>query len=111
MLNPSITGPRRICIDLVSDALLQHHAVNMRRWLSALLPTLKSKGFTILAVIDPGMHPPEDLQSIVGVFEGEIRIIEKEALGGVKQMLRVRKLLNQKYLEKEMVLTTEKLSR
>ncbi len=77
-LNPSATGPKRICIEIVSDVLLQHHTVNTRRWLSALLPTLKSKGFTILAVIDPQMHPPEELQAIVGIFDGEIRVTEKE---------------------------------
>ena len=77
-LDSSRTGPMRICIDIISDALLQHHAVNTRRWLSALLPALKSKGFTILAVIDPQMHPPEELQSIVGIFDGEIRVTEKE---------------------------------
>ena len=109
-LDPSPIGSRRICIDIVSDALLQHHAVNTRRWLSALLPTLKSKGFTILAVIDPTMHPPEELQSIVGIFDGEIRVVEKEISEGIRQTLRVRKLLNQKYLEKEIVLTKEMLS-
>ena len=46
-LNPTEKGAKRICIEIVSDVLLQHHAINTRRWLSALLPTLKSKGFTI----------------------------------------------------------------
>lgn len=109
-LNLSTSVPRRICIDIVSDVLLQHHAVNTRRWLSALLPTLKSKGFTILAVVDPSMHPVEELQAILSVFDGEIRVTEKETQEGIKQMLRVRKLLNQKYLENEIVLSREKLS-
>ena len=109
-LNPAFASPRRICIEAVSDVLLQHHAVNTRRWLSALLPTLKSKGFTILGVIDPQMHPPEELQSIVGIFDGEIRVTEKETPEGIKQTLRVRKLLKQKYLEKEIILTKEKPS-
>ena len=109
-LKPSTTGPKRICIEVVSDVLLQHHVVNTRRWLNALLPTLKSKGFTILAVIDPQMHPPEELQSIVGIFDGEIRVVEKETPEGVRQTLRVRKLVNQRYLEKEIILTKEKIS-
>ena len=110
ILKPSESGPRRICLEIISDALLQHHAVTTRRWLSALLPTLKSQGFTILAVIDPHMHPPEEVQSILGLFDGEIRITEKETPEGIKQMLRVRKLVNQRYLEKEIILTKEKLS-
>ena len=109
-LNPSAVAPMRICIDIVSDVLLQHRPVATRRWLSSLLPTLKSKGFTILAVVDPQMHPTEELQSIVGIFDGEIRVTEKETPEGVRQMLRIRKLLNQKYLDKEIVLTKEKLS-
>ena len=107
-LDPSPVSPRRICIDVVSDVLLQHHAVNTRRWLSALLPTLKSKGFTILAVIDPMMHPAEELQAVLGVFDGEIRISEKETPEGTKQVIKVRKLLNQKYLDKEIILNKEK---
>jgi predicted ATPase/KaiC/GvpD/RAD55 family RecA-like ATPase len=102
--------PRRICIEIVSDALLLHHAVNTRRWLSALLPTLKSKGFTILAVVDPSMHPAEELQAVLGVFDGEIRVTEKETPEGTKQVMKVRKLVSQKYSDKEVILDKEKLA-
>jgi tetratricopeptide (TPR) repeat protein/KaiC/GvpD/RAD55 family RecA-like ATPase len=110
MLKSAETGPKRICIEILSDVLLQHHAVNTRRWLSALLPTLKLKGFTILAVVDPSMHPSDELQAILGVFDGEIRVTEKETPGGTKQTLKIRKLINQKYLDNEVVLRKEKLA-
>jgi KaiC/GvpD/RAD55 family RecA-like ATPase len=110
MLKPAETGPKRICIEIISDALLQHHAVNTRRWLSALLTTLKLKGFTILAVVDPSMHPAEELQAILGVFDGEIRITEKETPEGTKRTLKIRKLINQKYSDKEIILNKEALS-
>jgi len=109
-LNPK-TGSKRICLKVTSDILLHHHAVTTKRWLNALLPTLKSEGFTILAVVDPQMHPTEELQAVLSVFDGEIRVTEKETPEGVRQTLRVRKLVNQKYLEKEIALTKEKLSR
>jgi hypothetical protein len=109
MLNPSQSGPRRICIDIVSDVLLQHHAVITRKWLSGLLPDLRSKGFTTLAVINPHMHPPEEVQAILGLFEGEIRISEKETEKGIEKVLRIRKLYNQRYLENELPLTRESL--
>jgi KaiC/GvpD/RAD55 family RecA-like ATPase len=109
-IDSSSAGPRRFCVSIVSEVLLQHHALVTRKWFSALLPTLKSKGFTILAVIDPQIHPPEELQSIIGIFDGEIRVVEKETPEGVRQMLRIRKLLNQKYLENEIILAKEKLS-
>ncbi|MFB0566961.1 MAG: tetratricopeptide repeat protein, partial [Candidatus Bathyarchaeia archaeon] len=58
-LEASPKGPRRACIEIISDVLLQHHAVQTRRWLTGLLPELKSKGFTTLAVMNPHMHPSE----------------------------------------------------
>jgi len=52
-LDASAARPRRICLEVVSDVLLQHHANITRKWLSGLLASLKSKGFTTLAKI-PG---------------------------------------------------------
>jgi len=109
MLNPSQSGPKRICIEIVSDVLLQHHAVITRKWLSGLLADLRSKGFTTLAVVNPHMHPPEEVQAILGLFEGEIRISEKETETGIEKILRIRKLYNQRYLENELPLTRESL--
>jgi tetratricopeptide (TPR) repeat protein/KaiC/GvpD/RAD55 family RecA-like ATPase len=106
-LNPSAVAPRRICIDILSDVLLQHHAVTTRRWLGALLPTLKSKGFTILALIDPGMHPREETQAVLGLFDGEISIFEKETAQGTVGFLKIMKMTGQKYLKTEIRLTEE----
>jgi KaiC/GvpD/RAD55 family RecA-like ATPase len=105
---PVTSGRKRICFDIISDALLQHHAVNTRRWLSALLPKLKAKGFTVLATINPQMHPPEDVQAVLGLFDGEIRVIERETAKGTERVLKIRKLQNQKYLESELYLSREK---
>jgi tetratricopeptide (TPR) repeat protein/KaiC/GvpD/RAD55 family RecA-like ATPase len=108
-LKRDTAGPQRACIDLVSDVLLQHHAVTTRKWLSGLLPDLKSKGFTTLAVIDPQMHPPEEARAIMSLFDGEIEITQKETAKGPAKILGVRKLYNQRYLEHELPLTKEKL--
>ena len=106
-LNPTEKGAKRICIEIVSDILLQHHAINTRRWLSALLPTLKSKGFTLLPVVDPQMHPPEELQAVLGLFNGEISIYEKGTPEGSARFLKVKRLSNQKYSKDEVSLTEE----
>jgi KaiC/GvpD/RAD55 family RecA-like ATPase len=95
---------RRNCIDLISDVLLQHHAVETRRWLTALMTKLKSEGFTTLAVIDPKMHLSEELHAILGLFEGEISIYEKETERGVGKFLKIKKLSNQEYIEDELPL-------
>jgi len=108
-LKPTASGPKRICIDIVSDVLLQHHAVITRKWFSALLPYLKAQGFTVLAVMNPQMHSQEEVQAVLGLFDGEIRISEKETSKGLQQILRVRKLSNQKYLENELILNKERL--
>jgi KaiC/GvpD/RAD55 family RecA-like ATPase len=105
----SKSGPQRACIEIISDILLQHHAVTTRRWLVGLLPDLKSKGFTTLAVINPQMHPQEEVQAILGLFEGEIRIFERETKEGLQKFLRIRKMYDQRYLENELSLKKERL--
>jgi hypothetical protein len=109
MLDASFTGPRRACVEIISDVLLQHHAVITRKWLSGLLQDLRSKGFTTLAVVNPQMHPQEEVQAILGLFEGEIKISEKETEKGIEKILRIRKLYKQRYLENELTLTRETL--
>ena len=110
-LDPSVKGPRRACIDIVSDALLQHHAVQTRKWLAALTTELKSMGFTTLAVVDPRMHPPEELYAILGLFEGEVDIRERETEKGTARFLKIKRMSNQEYLEDELLLKKEDLHR
>ena len=108
-LDASLKGPRRACIEIISDVLLQHRAVSTRRWLTALIPNLRSRGFTTLAVINAQMHPPEEVQAILGLFKGEINIYEKENKKGLQKFLKIRKMYNQRYLESELSLRKEKL--
>jgi KaiC/GvpD/RAD55 family RecA-like ATPase len=108
-LDPSLKGARRICIGLVSDVLLQHHAVETRRWLTALMTKLKAEDFTTLAVIDPQVHPSEELHAILGLFEGEINIYEKETEKGLEKFLKIKKMSNQEYLQSELPLKKEDL--
>ncbi len=97
-LNPSTGRRRRACIDIISDVLLEHHAVLTRKWLSRLIPEMKAKGFTILATMNPYMHSSEEVQAILGLFEGEIDLYEKSQEDNYK-FLRVRKMLGQRYLD------------
>ncbi|MCK4634174.1 hypothetical protein KAT42_05010, partial [Candidatus Bathyarchaeota archaeon] len=99
-LEVSIKEPRRICIEIISDVLLQHRAVQTRRWLNALIPELRSKGFTTLAVMNPGMHPPQEVRAILGLFEGEINIYKK----GLKNFLKIKKMRKRKYSKSELPL-------
>jgi KaiC/GvpD/RAD55 family RecA-like ATPase len=105
----SESGPRRLCIKIVSDVLLQHHAIVTRKWLGGLLADFKSKGFTTLAVINQEMHPTEEVQAIISLFDGEIRVTERETERGLEKFLRIRKMCSQRYLDNEITLTREKL--
>jgi KaiC/GvpD/RAD55 family RecA-like ATPase/tetratricopeptide (TPR) repeat protein len=100
-LESSTAEPRRVCLGIISDVLLHHHAISTRRWLTALVPELRSHGFTTLAVLNPEMHPSQEVQAILDGFDGEISIYEKETREGLKKFLKVRRLSNEKYLDSE----------
>lgn len=105
------TKGRRACIDIVSDILLQHHAVDTRRWLAGLIPEIKSNGFTILATLNPYMHSPEEVQAILGLFEGELDIYEKRIGEDDRKYLRIKKMLGQRYENSALVLEKTKLGK
>jgi uncharacterized repeat protein (TIGR01451 family) len=106
-ITASKEGPRRFCLGILSDVLLQHRAVITRKWLSSLLPDLKLRGFTTMAVVNRQMHPIEETEAVTSQFDGEIQIFEREIAGGLQQVLRIRKLHNQRYLENEIILPKE----
>jgi uncharacterized repeat protein (TIGR01451 family) len=101
---------RRACIEIISDALLQHHALSVRKWLATLIPEFRSKGFTVLGVMNPQMHPPQEVQAVLDVFQGEINIFERETKKGSEKLLRVRKMYEQRYLDRDVPLNKERLS-
>lgn len=96
---------RRACVEIISDVLLRHGAVQARRWLTDLITELKSKGFTTLAVVNPQMHSPQEVQAILDLFEGEIGIYEKDAV----KLLKIKRMYNQEYLDSELRLRKDRL--
>jgi hypothetical protein len=75
--------------------------------LTSLTAELKSSGFTTLAIVDPRMHPSEELYAILGLFDGEINIYEK----GAERFLKIKRMSNQEYLEDELLLKKGDLQR
>ncbi len=104
-LDPAMKTQRRICLGVVSDILLYHGPILTRKWLNELLTQLKTVGFTMLAVIDPQMHPTEQLHAVLELFEGEITMREAETESGLVRFLRVKRMTNQKYMRDEVRLT------
>jgi TolB-like protein/TPR repeat protein len=47
------------------------------------------------------MHPSEELHAILGLFDGDINVYEKETEKGLERYLRIRKMSNHKYLKDE----------
>jgi KaiC/GvpD/RAD55 family RecA-like ATPase len=108
-LDEKPSGQRRICIGIVSDVLLQHQAITTKRWLSELVTELRARRFTTLAVVNPLMHPPQDVEAILGLFEGEIAVYDKKTRGGAEKFLKVRRMYNQRYLATELPLKKGKV--
>jgi len=96
--------PRRICIEIISDVLLHHHAVKTRKWLTTLIPDLRLNGFTTLAIVDPGMHTQQEVRAITDLFEGEMTITERKTKKGFERSLIIKKMHAQRYLEDELPL-------
>ena len=61
--------------------------------------------------MDPEIHPPEEVRAISGLFEGEISIYEKETDKGSERFLKIKKMINQKYLEEDLLLKKEELQK
>jgi len=100
---------RRVCLEIVSDVLLQHQALSTRRWLAALIPRFKSRGFTALAVMNPHMHSSQEVEAILDLFEGEIDIYKKKTEKGLRRFLKISKMYNQEYIERELLLKKDRM--
>lgn len=100
-------SPRRICLNVISDVLLEHGSVLTRKWLSELIVALKSEGFTILAVMNPQMHSSEEVHSILGLFDGEISVSERETAKELRSFLKIKRMSSQRYLKNEIELSED----
>ena len=80
----SSVQPKRVVLDILSDILLRHKALQTRKWLTEFLERLRSKNITTLAVVNPHMHADEEVQAVVGLFDGNLEIVEEE---GKKSLL------------------------
>jgi hypothetical protein len=100
---------KRACLGILSDILLEHGAVRTRKWLTGFLSELKSQGFMSIVLLNPQMHPSEEVQAVLDPFEGEIDVYTKQTKDGAQKFLRIRRMFNQRYLENEMPLIKEKL--
>ena len=97
---------KRILLETVSNVLLNYEAKATCKWISELTTDLSSKGFTMLAVMDPSMHPPDQANAVINLFDGEISLTQTEDPLECKKSLRVKRLRNQDYIKNPICLTT-----
>jgi KaiC/GvpD/RAD55 family RecA-like ATPase len=90
---------KRFCIGNISDVLITHKAEATRRWVSELITDLVSKGFTILGIMDPNMHPSDQAIAVINLFDGEINITQSSDPLDCKKSIQVKKLRNQDYIK------------
>ena len=96
---------KRICLETVSDVLLDYGAKATRKWISELITDLGSKGFTMFAVMNPGMHPSDQATAIIDLFDGEISVTQSSDPLDCKKSILVKKLRNQDYIKNPICLT------
>ena len=96
---------KRICVQTVSDVLVDYNTKATRKWISEMITDLSTKGFTMLAVMDPRMHPSDQANAIINLFDGEISIIQSSDPFDCKKSILVKKLKNQEYIKKPICLT------
>ena len=97
-IDQSVTQ-KRICIEILSDVLVKHGTNTTREWISSLITDLGAKGFTILAVMDPEMHPSDQSKAILNLFDGEICLLQSNDPLDCKKSIQVKKLRNQDYIK------------
>ena len=93
--------PKRVAMDILSDILLRHKALQTRKWLSELLERLRSKGITALAVLNPYMHSNEEVQAVVDLFDGNLEVFKSDLEGTLTNFLRVKWMHGVEVAEKE----------
>ncbi len=96
--------PKRVALDILSDILLRHKALQTRKWLNELLERLRPKSITTLAVLNPYMHSSEDVQAVVDLFDGNLEIFEKDVEGTLRKFLHVKWMHGIEVAEKDLPL-------
>ena len=104
--NVEQSSNKRVCISIISDVLVDNGVKTTRKWIAELTTDLVSKGFTVLAVVNPLMHTSEELYSILDLFDGEASLTRSPGLMECKKLLLIKKLRNQDYIKNPICLNS-----
>jgi hypothetical protein len=84
---------------------LDYEAKATCKWISELITDLGAQGFTMLAVMNPSMHPSDQATAIIDLFDGEINIFQSDDPLDCKKSILVKKIRNQDYIKNPICLT------
>jgi len=98
-LGQNLVQPKRICVKILSEVLEDYGSKTTRKWISDLITNYGVKGFTMLAVMNPAMHPSDQATAVLDLFDGEISIIQSEDPLDCKKSILIKKLRNQDYIK------------
>ncbi len=59
----------------------------------------------MLAIIDSQMHSNEDLESVVGLFDGQISMWEETRADTAQKLIRVRRMYRESYSDEALPFT------
>jgi len=103
----SYNGPAALCLEIVGDVLLRHHGPTTRKWLMDVLARAKASGMTTLATLNTRMHPADEAQTVIELFDGHIELQEEDVVTRGAKMIRVRKLGGRRFIEKDLLVEKE----
>jgi len=101
------SSSKRVCIGIVSDVLVDYGVKATRKWIAELTTDLVSRGFAVLAVMNPAMHPSDQATGVMDLFDGEINLFQTEDSYKCKKSLRIKKLRNQDYIKNPICLNKQ----
>ena len=96
--------PKRVALDILSDILLRHKALQTRKWLNEVLERLRSRGITTLAILNPYMHSDEEVHAVLDLFDGNLELLEQSDEGALRKLLRIKWMHGVEVVEKEFIL-------
>lgn len=102
-------GSPALCFEIVGDVLLRHHGSMTRKWLMDILARAKASRMTTLATLNTRMHPADEAQTVIEVFDGHIELQEEDVVTRGAKMIRVKKLGGQKFVEKDLLVEKENI--
>ncbi|WP_455369852.1 ATPase domain-containing protein, partial [[Eubacterium] cellulosolvens] len=97
------------CIEIISDILLQHGLVTTRKWLIDFIARMRSNNMTTIMILNSQMHSKEDLESILGLFDGQIDVWEQGLRETARKQLKVKRMYRHVYDDQSIPLDKSEL--